>query len=223
MLGQRVREARDARERRRRGADEDQHARDPHRNLERVHENPRERTFERRRDAHERRLQPFLSERRLAARHGVGGKTDRADEHGHDHDEADRGEERSRQRATRLGRLLREVRDGLEARVREHRERQRESEVAPVLVSPRSRVRRRAPPARAGVRSRAARERPGRAGRAAQRRARRDGGACGERSVRLRWRRRAGSRRRHPTATLEATTGRPRRRGSAARRARRAP
>ena len=135
VLGQRVRQARDARERRRRGTDEDQHTGDPHRDLERIHEESGERPVERRRDADERCLQPFLSERGLAVRHGVCGETDRTDEHGHHDDEPDRGEERSRQRATRLGRLLGEVRNGLETRVREHREWQREREVAPVLAA----------------------------------------------------------------------------------------
>ena len=65
----------------------------------------------------------------------VRGEPDRPDEHGDEHDEPDRGEERARKRASGLGRLLSEVRDGLEARVREHREREREGEVAPVLAA----------------------------------------------------------------------------------------
>ena len=51
---------------------------------------------------------------------------------GREHDdEPDRGEEAARQRPARLARLLGEVGDRLEARVGEHRERQREGEVVP--------------------------------------------------------------------------------------------
>ena len=65
----------------------------------------------------------------------VRGEPDRADQHGDEHDEPDRGEERARQRAPGLGRLLGEVRDRLEPGVREHREREREREVAPLLAA----------------------------------------------------------------------------------------
>ena len=56
------------------------------------------------------------------------------DQHRHDHDEADGGEERSRQRLAGLARLLREVRHRLETGVGEHREREREEEVVPALA-----------------------------------------------------------------------------------------
>ena len=143
-------------------ADEDQHARDPHGDLEDVDEKRRERPVERRRDTDERRLQPFLSERGLTVRHRVRRETDRTDEHGHDDDEPDGGEEGAWQRATRFGRLFRKVRDRLETRVREHRERQGEREVAPVLPTREAEAVARVFPARAEARGRAA---PGRLGR----------------------------------------------------------
>ena len=135
VLRQRVRQARDPRERRRRGAREDEDAGDPDDDLEAVDHERGEGAVEGGGDSHERRLEPLLAERRLAVRHRVGREADRSDQHGDEHDETDRGEERARQRAPRLGRLLGEIRDRLEPRVREHRERQRERKVAPVLAA----------------------------------------------------------------------------------------
>ena len=135
VLRERVREPGDPRERGRRGSDEDEDARDPDRDLERVDDEVGKRSVERRRDPEERQLEPLLAERRLPVLDRIGGEADRADEHRHDDDEPDGREERARQRAPRLGRLLGEVRNRLEPGVGEHRERQREREVAPVLAA----------------------------------------------------------------------------------------
>src|SRR5581483_10138127 len=64
-------------------------------------------------------------------RRGEGGEPDEGDEDGDEDDEADAGEEAARQIAARLPRLLREVRDRLEARVGEERERHREGKGVP--------------------------------------------------------------------------------------------
>ena len=56
------------------------------------------------------------------------------DEHRRDDDEADRGEQRSREDLAGLARLLGEVRDRLESGVGEHRERKREEQVVPALA-----------------------------------------------------------------------------------------
>ncbi len=107
----------------------------PDGDLEHVDQQCRQRSVERRGDAHERRLEPLVAECGLPARHRIGGEPDRPDEHGHEHDEADGGEERARQRAAGLRRLLGQVRDRLEPRVREHRQREREREIGPLLAA----------------------------------------------------------------------------------------
>ena len=81
-------------------------------------------------DAHQRRLCPGAAELRT-----VSGRERREPDHGdcrvEQDDEADCPEEAPGKVASRPTRLLREVRHGLEARVGEHRERQREREVVP--------------------------------------------------------------------------------------------
>ena len=128
---ERVREPPEAGVRRHRGDEEDeragqsdvdaQHAFDPERHVrpERVD------------DSHERRALPRRPELRHAVRRGEGRERDERDQHGDDDDGADPEEEAARQVAPRLPRLLREVRHGLEARVREEGERQRERDLVP--------------------------------------------------------------------------------------------
>ena len=135
VLGERVRQARDPGDRRGDGADQDQDTRHADGDPQCVDEQTGQVALERRGDADERSLEPLVAERGLAAAHRVGGQPDRGDEDRDDHDQPDRGEERARQRPPGLARLLGEVGHRLEAGVREHRERQREGQVTPVLLA----------------------------------------------------------------------------------------
>ena len=133
MLRQRVCEPRDAGDGRRGGAQEDERAGDADRDPERVHQDRGQLSVEGCGDADERRLEPLVSERGRPVVDGIRGETDCSDEDGHEHDESDCREERARQRPAGLARLLGEVGGRLQARVGEHRERQGEREIAPVL------------------------------------------------------------------------------------------
>ena len=110
-----------------------------------VAEHPRKLRGDRVRDSRERREPPALAERRAPVLDREGRDPDDADRDRDRHDGADPREEASWQRAPRLLRLGRQVRDRLEPRVREHRERERERELVPrrvrAEVDPAERVR----------------------------------------------------------------------------------
>ena len=141
MLAERVRQPAEAGDRSRGGGQQDQRTREPDEHLQRIADVARHVRADLSRDADERRAQPVAAEQR-----SVIGRECRDRHHGdrdveHD-DEPDRAEQRSRQVAARPARLLREIRDGLESRVREHRQRDREKERMP---------RRRGPERRSGL------------------------------------------------------------------------
>ena len=145
------------------------------------------------------------------------------DQHGDDHDEPDRREERARQRTPGLARLLGQVGDGLEARVGEHRERQREGEVVPAPA----RSRGRSPLVSASGEKTSARpsttmQQLHRRGRAARARARRCGCAVPDEPHADDRRRSRRPRRPRPTGSRCSDGAEARRRGSAAGRAPRA-
>ena len=116
---------------RRRGGEQHERARDADHDPQQGAHERGQGGGESRGDADERRLEPLLPERGAPTRGGQSDDRHRPHERGHDDDEPDRAEERPRQRAARLTRLLREVRDRLQAGEGQHGERQREREIAP--------------------------------------------------------------------------------------------
>ena len=131
VLAERVREPADPRDGGRGRHQQDQGAGDPDVDVEHVAEPDRQLRAQRRDDPHQRRPSPRRAERRVAVLDRERREPDDRDQHvDHDH-RAERAEEAARQVAARLAGLLGEVRDRLEPRVGEHRERQREGELVP--------------------------------------------------------------------------------------------
>ena len=98
-------------------------------------------------DAEQRREEPLLAEAGLAVRDGKRRKPDHRDRDVEHHDDADRAEQAARNVDPGPARLLGEVGHRLQARVREHRERQGKRQLGPArgradLDTPRQGVRR---------------------------------------------------------------------------------
>ena len=87
-------------------------------------------------DTHERSALPGRPELRRPLGRREGRKRDERDQHSDDDDQADPGEQAPGQITARLPRLLRKVRHGLQARVREQGERQRERDLVPRRLRP---------------------------------------------------------------------------------------
>ena len=130
MLAERIGEPAEARDRRRRRRDQDQRAGEPDEHLQRQADRVGEVLPQDLDDADERRAEPRRAELGSVCRRERR-QADHGDRDVEDDDEADRGEEASRERATRVARFLGEVRNRLEPGVREHRERQRERDRVP--------------------------------------------------------------------------------------------
>ena len=129
VLAERVREAPEAGHGRRRGGQEDERAGDAHEDAQRVRQQRREILAEHLHDAEQRGEEPLVAEVGLAARHRERREADDGDRDVEDHDDADRAEEAARDVDSGAARFLGEVGHRLQARVREHRERQREREI----------------------------------------------------------------------------------------------
>ena len=132
VLAERVREAAEARERRRRREQQDERAREPDVHAQRrVQPSPEDAGRARRRFPSAARRAQRVSQLGRAVADGKRHQADDRDPDVDGDDRADAAEEALRQLHAGAPRLLREVRDGLEPRVREHRERQREDELVP--------------------------------------------------------------------------------------------
>ena len=129
MLAEGVGEPREARDRRRDRGEQDQRTARPDEEANRVAEPERNLAPYLLGDADERCAQPAVPERRVGP--GERGDGDDGDCDVDRHDRADRDEERAREVDARPPRLLREVRDRLEAGVGEHREGHCEEERVP--------------------------------------------------------------------------------------------
>ena len=131
VLGERVRKTAEAGVRRRCGDEEDERAGQPDVDPQRPFDPERDVRPERVHDPHQRRAQPRRAELRRPVRRRKGRQPDQRDQHRHEDDGSDAEEEAPRQVASRPANLLGEVRDRLEPRVREERERQRERDLVP--------------------------------------------------------------------------------------------
>ena len=136
VLAQRPGQPREARDRGRDGDEQDQRAGEADVHAERRRQAVGQRAAQRVHDSHQRRVQPLGAEGRRAAGGRKRGERHEGDRHVDHDDEADPGEEAARQVPPRLAGLLGEIGDGLEARVGEHRERQREDDLVPARVRP---------------------------------------------------------------------------------------
>ena len=130
MLTERVCEPAESGNRRRRRSEENQCAGDAHEHLERIADKGGNLLADLGGDADERRTQPVAPEERAVSRR-EGGKPDHGDGHVENDHEPDRAEEAAGQVAARTPRFLSEVRHGLKAGVREHRERDRKCDRVP--------------------------------------------------------------------------------------------
>jgi hypothetical protein len=131
VLAERAGEAREARHRGRDGDQQDDRARETDVHAERGVETAGEVLAERVDDPHQRRSQPVRSEPRGASLRREGRERDERDRDVDHDDEPDPREEAARKVASRLPGLLCQVRNGLEACVGQHRERQREGDLVP--------------------------------------------------------------------------------------------
>ncbi len=147
MLAERVGKASEAGHRRRGGREQDECAGDADEDAQRVGEHRREVLSEHIDDAEQRREEPFAAEGGLAVGHGKGREPDDGDRDVEGDDDTDRAEQAARNVDAGPPRLLGEVGHRLQARVGEHRQRQREGELGPArrraqIDAPGQRVRR---------------------------------------------------------------------------------
>jgi hypothetical protein len=103
---------------------------------QRVRGHVRQRVAERVDDSHQGRTQPDRAQLGRPAGRRERAERDERDSDVDQHDEPDPGEEAPREVAPGLARLLGEIRDRLEAGVRQHRQRQRKQDLVPARVRP---------------------------------------------------------------------------------------
>ena len=131
VLAERVGEPSEAGDRRGRGGEQHERPGQADIDAKRPGEPVRQMSLECRHDAHQGRAQPVGTECRRPVRRRIRRETDEGDQDVDDDDEADRAEEAARQVTSGPADFFGVVGDGLEAGVREHRERQREGDLVP--------------------------------------------------------------------------------------------
>ena len=131
VLAERVGEPSEAGDRRRRCGEQHERPGQADVDAKRPGEPVRQMPLQRGDDAHQGRAQPVGTECRRPVRRRVRRETDQGDQDVDDDDQADRAEQAARQVPAGAAHLLRVVRDGLEPRVREHGQRQRERDLVP--------------------------------------------------------------------------------------------